>query len=177
MTAATPEAATPAWLQLPGESAKAYAAFCLYRDLGPKRSLVKAYRLQTGHEQATISGLWNTWRRKHRWADRAEAFDREAAFDLDQVQRQTERKLHRLRSHRQIHAHSAFTALNNQLIEQVTRTLPGLTLTDEVTPLPDGTKLARRASSPAHLARLLKQIRDLESCIAHGFPPANRQGS
>lgn len=175
MSAATPEASTPAWLQLPGESAKAYAAFCLYRDVGPKRSLAKAYRLQTGHEQATISGLWNTWRQKYRWAEGAEAFDREAAFDLEQAQRQTERELARLRSGRQIHAHSAFTALNNQLIEQVARTLTGLTLTDEVTTLPDGAKLTRRPSSPAHLARLLKQIREFESGITHGFPRATRQ--
>jgi len=30
------------WDPMPGESAKAYAAFCLYRDLGPRRTLDEA---------------------------------------------------------------------------------------------------------------------------------------
>ncbi len=80
--------AAEAWTRRPGETATAYAAFCVYRDLGPGRSLDAAYAqakgLQKGDKRA--SGNFQRWRRDHAWKNRAEAYD---AY-LDEEKRQAE---------------------------------------------------------------------------------------
>ncbi len=66
-----------AWEQQPGESGPAYRAFCAFRDMGPHRSAVKAYGQSKGNEGATQKpGRWNVWAKSHRWAERANAYDR-----------------------------------------------------------------------------------------------------
>jgi hypothetical protein len=78
--------------RLPGESPKAYAAFCLYRDLGPGRSLDAASRvyhhpkLPSGNGTARrprASGRIRQWAERWDWSARASAWDEELA----QVQR------------------------------------------------------------------------------------------
>lgn len=64
------------WERLTTESAQAYAAFCVYRDMGAGRSVVRAYEQSGGKEGAKqASGRWNGWAKRHRWAERAKAFD------------------------------------------------------------------------------------------------------
>ena len=72
------------WERQPGETAKAFAAFCAYRDLpAERRSVREAYvaagRPQPGHNQAVRSapGTWREWASHNAWATRAEAWDRE----------------------------------------------------------------------------------------------------
>src|SRR5438270_5048075 len=68
------------------ESARAFAAFCIYRDLGPGRSVAAAWNAHqvTSGVKRTIDGVqqrskppgrWNLWSGKHRWVDRAAARD------------------------------------------------------------------------------------------------------
>jgi hypothetical protein len=62
-----------AWERQLGESAKAYAAWTVYRDLGPERSLRKTAQMYYGciknvHQLAR-------WSRKFDWVERARAFD------------------------------------------------------------------------------------------------------
>jgi hypothetical protein len=65
-----------AWEQQADEPAKAYAAFCIYRDLGPAgRSLDKAYRVHTGRPDGSANGSWGTWSREFQWTGRAKAYD------------------------------------------------------------------------------------------------------
>ena len=65
------------WEQQAGESGPAFAAFRAFRDMGPGRSAVKAYGQSTGNEGATQKpGRWNAWARRHRWTERANAYDR-----------------------------------------------------------------------------------------------------
>jgi hypothetical protein len=60
----------------PGESPAAFAAFLCYRDLGPGRSVVEAYRQRTGKGSAKqASGEWNAWAVRFGWAERAAAHD------------------------------------------------------------------------------------------------------
>ncbi len=61
------------WDRLPGESSKAYIAFCVYRDLGTDRSIVKA--LKTSGKPAANLRQWEYWSSKHQWVDRATAYD------------------------------------------------------------------------------------------------------
>jgi hypothetical protein len=83
-----------------GESAKAFASFCVYRDLGPRRSLaavadvlrkqhdgpggIRLVSTGTGNEQAAkrqrfrtlkASGQLNSWSRKYSWGSRAAQWD------------------------------------------------------------------------------------------------------
>lgn len=85
------------WEQLPGESAKAFAAFCAYRDLGVQRSISTAYRQASG-SSASAPGTWTSWSTEFEWVSRAEAYDRHleqirlAARD-ERIKRLEERRL------------------------------------------------------------------------------------
>ena len=70
------------WERLTGESAKAYASFVLYRDMGPERSLRKV--AEGGESTAKIRQL-EKWSVKWRWVDRAQAYD-------DEIDRQVRAK-------------------------------------------------------------------------------------
>jgi hypothetical protein len=61
------------WHRQPGETDKAYLAFTIYRDLGPKRTL------QTTREKLGKNSGYNRvlelWSSEHRWGERAAAYD------------------------------------------------------------------------------------------------------
>jgi len=61
------------WERQKDESSKAYAAFCVYRDLGPERSLDKA--LSEANKKPTNRRHWSRWMEKYRWYERAQAYD------------------------------------------------------------------------------------------------------
>jgi hypothetical protein len=76
------------WEQLPGESSKAYAAFCLYQNLGSRRSIEEASRVyhgqsgQPGNKTAAgrrrcASGQIRLWAERWNWSARARAWDQE----------------------------------------------------------------------------------------------------
>jgi hypothetical protein len=75
------------WEQQAGESAKAYAAFGLYRDLGSRRSLDEASRSyhrsdrEIQHASARrpprASGTIRRWAQRYNWLARARAWDQE----------------------------------------------------------------------------------------------------
>ena len=76
------------WDPMPGESAKAYAAFCLYRDLGPRRTLDEASRWYhappgqadnraTSARRSRASGTVRAWAERWHWGARALAWDEE----------------------------------------------------------------------------------------------------
>jgi len=55
---------------MPYESSKAWRAFCTYRDLGPKRTVIQTAK-DLGITRSTISA----WTVKYMWEERARAFD------------------------------------------------------------------------------------------------------
>ena len=66
--------------RLPAESARAYRAFSCYRDLGPERSLDRAwssFRTAQGKDagSARHPGTWGAWSHQHHWVERAAAYD------------------------------------------------------------------------------------------------------
>ncbi|PSO67859.1 MAG: hypothetical protein BRC39_00780 [Cyanobacteria bacterium QH_7_48_89] len=90
MMRSPPQPPEKCWYEsLENESASAYKAFCLYRDLGRDRSLRAAYnwhleekRLQKGVERASKHstkkappGRWYKWSTDFHWVSRAAAFD------------------------------------------------------------------------------------------------------
>jgi hypothetical protein len=62
-----------AWELRDDETPKSYAAFCIYRDLGPDRSVAKA--LEADGKTVGSRGYWEAWCSKYDWVDRAAAYD------------------------------------------------------------------------------------------------------
>ncbi len=60
------------WERQPGESSKAYAVYCVYRDLGPERSLEKA--IQKLDKKRVKQTIWQ-WSSKYNWVARCQAYD------------------------------------------------------------------------------------------------------
>ena len=68
------------WERQEGESSKAFAAFCAFRDLGPKRTILAAYVIysgaQNGGKGSKAPGFIGKWARDNEWHDRVQAFDK-----------------------------------------------------------------------------------------------------
>lgn len=71
------------WLRQPDESAQAYAAFCVYRDLGAERSLQEVVR--RCNKSVSILGRWSS---RWEWVARARAYDEHQAALLEQEREQ-----------------------------------------------------------------------------------------
>lgn len=68
------------WEQQPDETSKAYVAFCGYRNLGPERTLIKAYEiyreLDTGSRGSREAPKYfKGWSVEYGWVERARFFD------------------------------------------------------------------------------------------------------
>lgn len=63
------------WEQLEGEKTQHYSWFLIYRNLGPSRSLERAYRAMKGDDQLTVPGNWANLSVRYRWPERAHAYD------------------------------------------------------------------------------------------------------
>ena len=62
------------WDQQPGEGSRAFAGFKVYRDMGPQRSLVKAFKEMTGKDKSR--GKFDIWSMQNDWVNRCEMYDR-----------------------------------------------------------------------------------------------------
>ncbi len=64
------------WDRLPNERSKAYHLFCMYRDLGPTRTLERLARVEDSDSNrvATRANL-KVYSRKYQWVARARAYD------------------------------------------------------------------------------------------------------
>lgn len=60
------------WIRQPDESVKAYDAFAIYRDLGKERSLPKV--AEKCNKNVSLIARWS---QKHKWVERATAWDDE----------------------------------------------------------------------------------------------------
>jgi len=75
------------WDQQHGESAQAYAAFRVYRDMGAARSLDAAWRVSKGDQKSNAPGRWRDWSTRWSWVERATAYDKHLA-DIEQQKRE-----------------------------------------------------------------------------------------
>ena len=62
--------------QQKGETAKAFHAFCQYRDYGPERSIAKAIEQHNADHTTAQFRLWVKWSSKNGWVERAKAWDK-----------------------------------------------------------------------------------------------------
>lgn len=116
------------WDQLPGESSKAYAAFAIYRDLGPRRSVDEASRAyhrptpQAATSTATrrrrgASGQVRLWAERWNWSARARAWDQE----LERVK--TSKQVAAVEEMAERHAKEALM-LQNKAVERLRQLRP-----------------------------------------------------
>lgn len=66
------------WDRLPDEPPRAYEAFCFYLELGMRRSLDRLGRERypgPGTRKRGRTGRLETWSKRWRWRERADAFD------------------------------------------------------------------------------------------------------
>lgn len=77
--------AKKAWERQPGETSKAFGAFCIYRDIGPQRSMPQV--LEIGNLSCKLNNL-ETWCTRYSWVARAAAYD----DYLDSIKRKEKEK-------------------------------------------------------------------------------------
>jgi hypothetical protein len=76
------------WDRLTGESSKAYAHFCLYRDMGQGRSLRKLAK--DGNCTAKVRQL-DRWSSRWKWVERSQRYDDHLQYQ-DRLRQEKERK-------------------------------------------------------------------------------------
>lgn len=74
------------WLRRKDETAKAFEAFCLYRDYGSQRSFAQVIREEGLKE--TMTGQWSRWSEKYGWVNRVKAYDNH----LEEIRRMEKEK-------------------------------------------------------------------------------------
>lgn len=80
------------WEQQPDESPAAFQAFVAFRDMGPGRTIMDAYRTAKGRPEARdVPGTWKGWASRLRWSNRARAYDRHIEAERLKAVEQAER--------------------------------------------------------------------------------------
>jgi len=82
------EEAKQAWDRLTGESSKAYAHFCLYRDMGLTRSIRQMPRVSGC---TSVVRQLNRWSSRWRWVERCQSYDDHLQLQ-DRLRKEKERK-------------------------------------------------------------------------------------
>src|SRR6516165_9563848 len=81
------------WEQQTGESSRAFGAFCVYRDLGPRRSLRAAAAAFYGRTAAAAERQVDKWSRAFSWVERACAWDRHLDAEARRAQEEARREM------------------------------------------------------------------------------------
>ena len=76
------------WDRQPGESSKAYAHFCLYRDMGLTRSIRQMPKVSGC---TSVVRQLNRWSSRWRWVERCESYDDHLQLQ-DRLRKEKERK-------------------------------------------------------------------------------------
>ena len=87
------EASSEPWEQQPGESSRAFGAFCVYRGLGPRRTLRAAAEAFYHRSSGAVLRQLHTWSAKLRWVERASAWDRHLDAEARQAQEKARREM------------------------------------------------------------------------------------
>jgi hypothetical protein len=81
------------WEQQAAESSRAFGAFCVYRDLGPRRSLRAAAAAFYGRAAPALERQVDKWSRAFRWVERASAWDRHLDAEACKAQVEAQREM------------------------------------------------------------------------------------
>lgn len=128
------------WEMQPTETSKAFAAFCIYRDLPPMQRSHSRVASETGRSKYWI----HDWSRKNDWVERV------SAWDLEVDRRQRERFVSEREKMAMRHAQQS-VALQEALM------LPARALADKLTKFPQETLNALARMSVGELIHLVVQ--------------------
>lgn len=110
------------WDKLEEESARAYAAFCVYRDLGSGRSVDTAFQQQTNSKKRAHRHWWD-WYESFDWKRRAEQYDahreREARKSAEDAHRRQIREFQARQHERAEKLHRASLALIDRTLGRI----------------------------------------------------------
>ena len=109
------------WERQPGEPARAYGAFCIYRDLPPHERSLRAVAERLGGKRSE-TGRRST-RPLERWSSRWRWVERAARWDEEQDRRAREAQLRAVKEMRERHAKEAM-ALQQKALERLKRMDP-----------------------------------------------------
>jgi hypothetical protein len=85
--------ATAPWEQQARESARAFGAFCAYRDLGPRRTIGAAALPYYHRTSAALKRQLEKWSSAFRWVERAVAWDRHLDAEAQRAQEEARREM------------------------------------------------------------------------------------
>lgn len=117
-----PDTGPAPWERQPGEPAKAYAAFCLYRDMPAHARSLRAvadrlYGSGTASKRRRTPGQLFKWSTRWRWVERA------AAWDDEQDRQARQAQLRAVQEMRERHVREAM-ALQRKALERLQRMDP-----------------------------------------------------
>lgn len=104
------------WERQPGEPARAYGAFCIYRDLPPHERSLRAVAERLGGKRSE-TGRRST-RPLERWSSRWRWVERAARWDEEQDRRAREAQIRAVKDMRERHAKEAM-ALQQKALERL----------------------------------------------------------
>lgn len=117
--------------QQPHESARAFRAFTYYRDLGPERSLEKAYAGHSGEKDGKAPGQWNAWSKQFEWVRRAIAYDAHLDTALRKARERRQKRLEERQFDYRLKNQERLEDLVNQAME-VLRKVSATPVTDVI---------------------------------------------
>lgn len=130
------------WERQPGEPARAYAAFCIYRDLPPSERSLRAvadrlYGVKPDAKRRRVPGQIHQWSTRWRWVERA------AAWDDEQDRRAREAQLRAVREMRERHIREAMALQQKALQRLQSMDLSELSPADTLRFIVEAAKLER----------------------------------
>ena len=130
------------WERLTGESAKAYASFVLYRDMGPERSLRKLARED---ECRAKVGQLERWSSKWRWVERCQKYEDHLEHQ-DRLQQEKERReMHKRHAKMGMLAQTLALRKLEKALNRIEQDEDGISAPDAARILDVGVKVERQA--------------------------------
>ncbi len=130
------------WERQPGETSKAYAAFCIYRNMGPRqRSLIETARCWYADKSRTRVGVIERWSAGHNWVERCKAYDE----FIDEQRRQQALDEILEMAGRQAREGTQLQALGLRILQKISAQEPSGNVLDVVRALRTGAEIERLA--------------------------------
>lgn len=143
------------WARQSHESRKAYTAFCIYKDLGPReRSLRETARRYYNTKTVTRRGQIGLWSSKYNWVERCKAYDE----FIDEQRRQQALDEILEMAGRQAKEGTALQTLGAKILSHL--------MTN-----PDGTQKSQITGNVLDVVRALRTGAEIER-LARGMPTA-----
>jgi hypothetical protein len=167
--------------RMESEPARAFRAFCYFRDLGPSRSRIAAWHrfcAKRGRRLSAVPGSWNAMSVKWSWQERAAVYDAEVdatrrAVRLERLKATEERRAE-FECDSQIKLENHFNQWSAQLDKASLLPVADVTQQKMVDGKPTVTKV--KGINFASAARMLEQVRNTARDATLGFHvPAEKE--